>query len=193
MKFIIYTFFLITVLACKSNSQIEQESSNIADSFHIRLNEYKIDRCLTDILVAVVEADTGHVRFPPNLYCYNLLFSNYINYRDLIITPSRWMESLPRDCTGLIHINDMYFLCCGNFNKDSLFTNTGNTLDLKINHSKSEKYDLLDSKSYWTDWYSKKSSSTAIIGELNLCHGPPISLHLNVGKKLSIFAESPTL
>lgn len=178
---------ILLVSPCCKGQQIKSETSS--KTFEIKLDEYKVDRCLIDIFLSVVEADSAHLRFPPNFYYYQLQFSNMVTYRTMILTPSRWQKHLPKDCVGVIRLGEMYFLCMGNFPKDSLFQKAGKSIDISVHITPSLKYDSLDSRINWFDW---EKSPTAIVGKFGLCAGPPIDLYINVGKKLE-GVERPAL
>ncbi len=166
--------FLIAMLAC-SFGQNENDSG-----FKLAFDEYKVDSCLYDILAAVVETDSAQVRFPSDVYFYNISYGNYTHYRDVIIRPSRWHKDLPLDTKGIIVVEGAKFVLMGRIENDSLFKKTDNKIELSITYPVPQVFDSLDKKS-WLGW---DRSPTALVGSIKFCGAPPIDLHIDVDKRL---------
>ena len=183
-----YLFPIIYLLLLSQVQCTEQDhiAGNQPDpvSFKLSLRQYKIDTCLADLLYSIVESDSSHLRYPPDLYCYMLQFAEAKSYKTITITPARWIKHLPRDCSGLIEVRNMSFLCCGSFKTSPLFIDIGVDLVRNIFTKESSKYDSLDAKSKLLDW---KNSPTALVGSYKLCQDTPIDLYINVGRKLEGF------
>jgi hypothetical protein len=180
-KYFKYCLFLWNILLVAPGCSGQRINTvEFAKPLIISLDEYKVDSCLNNILLSVVEADSAQFRFPSHLYYYQLEFTTMENQRTMILTPSRWQRYLPKDCVGVIQLNGMKFLCIGNFINDSLFQKVGKRISIEKQIVSEPKYDSLDKDIKWFDW---EKSPTAIVGKFVLCTGPPIDLYINVGKK----------
>lgn len=187
MKAIYYFLVLLFILLqvqCKGQEHTSESKSNDG-SFQLKLRQYEIDTCLVDFLYAIVEADSGRSRYPPDIYCYSLLlFEQMPSYCTIIIEPYRWTKDLPNDCSGVIEIEGMSFLCFG-LTKESplLFKDTGIDLVKNFSNRDTPVYDSLDLKNKATH---RVKSQTALVGAYEGCKpGYSVRLHIDVGKKLT--------
>ncbi len=89
-------------------------------------------------------------------------------------------SDLPKDCSGVIQVDDMSFVCCGDFKNSALFTDMKVDIvkDLSFKKTKNKRGEERDKK--LRDW---EHSPTALVGSYNMCEGYPISLYVNVGRK----------
>lgn len=180
IPFYIACFFILLQTQCKGQAHTANNHSGQV-SVRLSLRQYKIDTCLSDLLYSIVNLDSNHLRYPSAFYYYMLQFEEATNYKRITILPKRWSKHLPRDCSGIIQMNGMSFLCCGNLKKSFLFTDMGVGLSKDI-HVK-ELYDSLDvqKEKGLLDW---ENSPTALVGSYKLCQGSPIDLYINVGSQL---------
>jgi len=92
--------------------------------FDKNLDEYQIDSCLYSLLKAVVNSDRHHSDYKPDSFFHSLNFykkSKSGRYRYLSIYPRLWNNPEYIDYTGIIKLDEMTFLCRGDFETDSLF------------------------------------------------------------------------
>lgn len=186
MKAIYYflaLFFLLLQVQCNGQEDISESKSNEL-SFQLKLRQYEIDSCLVDFLYAIVEADSGQSRYPPDIYGYSLqLFEQMPSYCTIIIKPYRWTKKLPNDCSGVIEIEGMSFLCFG-VTKESplLFKDTGVDLVKNFSIIDTPVYDSLDLRDKAAH---RIISQTALVGVYEGCKpGYSVRLHIDVGKNL---------
>jgi hypothetical protein len=97
-----------------------------------------------------------------------------------------WSSDLPRDCSGVVQVDDMSFVCCGDFKNSALFTDMGVEVAKEFSLKKrNENRDEKRNKKL-RDW---EHSPTALVGSYNVCKGYPINLYVNVGRKLGFVGK----
>lgn len=171
---------MLSQAQCRAQLNHSVNSSD-QESAKISLRQYKIDTCLNDLLYAVADADSIHKWYPPKVYYYLLHFEKATKYNSIVIYPMRWSLFLPKDCSAVIQVDNMSFLCCGDFKSSPLFTDMGIDIVNEVSFEKSiDKRDEERDKKL-RDW---EHSPTALVGLYNVCHDYPINLHVNVGRKL---------
>lgn len=174
------TFLTVPLLFAFSCSCFGQDKKEV--SFQLTFTEYKVESCLYDILEAIVETDSAQIRFPSDIYFYNLSYGNYSNYRDIIIRPTRWYKHLPHDTKGIVNVDGAKFILMGQLDNDSLFKRTNNTIEITVKYPVPTTFDTLDNRQKWLGW---EKSPTAFVGSIKFCGRPPIDLRVDVDKKIS--------
>lgn len=145
-------------------------------------NEYKVDSCLYNIFEAIVETDSAQIRFPSDIYFYNLTYGNYVHYRDIIIRPTRWYKDLPLDTKGVVVVDGAKFVLMGELDNDSLFKKTNKRIEITVKYLVPTTFDTLDNRQKWLGW---DKSPTAFVGSVKFCGKPSIDLHVDVYKKIA--------
>jgi hypothetical protein len=183
-RLIITSFYLfLTFSGCTQKPVLGKLDST--DFNHIiALPEYNVKRCIEEVLEIIALSDTSGLRFPSDRYCFEILFSDFGSYRQMVITPSRWPRIMSKDCKGMIAVKGAYFLLYSSFTSDSLFAKRNNDVTKSVVQVQSHHFDSLDAKVNWKDW---KDSPTAVVGELRSCQGAPINLYINIGLNLKPF------
>ena len=69
----------------------------------------------------------------------------------------------------------------GKLDNDSIFKKTDNKIEVTVNYPVPAEFDTLDKGKKWLGW---EKSTTALIGSIKFCGGPPIDLRVDVGKKI---------
>ncbi|NML22220.1 hypothetical protein HHL16_15155 [Pseudoflavitalea sp. G-6-1-2] len=169
---------------CKAQEKIKNLNNEISE---FKFERYKPDTCLMDLLTAITEADSLHIRFPKELYYFSLQITRNTSYESLVIVPEQWSEYLPNDCSGLIEINGMDYVCCGDLRKNSLFTRLGEIKRKRIKIKTSSKYDSLDMKDNFTHW---DNAPFAVIGNLGTCSPKIVEIYVNIGLRLDGFKSA---
>lgn len=176
IKKILLTLSFLFVFLCFCFGQDKKEAG-----FKLTFNEYKVDSCLYNILELIVDTDSAQIRFPSDIYFYNLFYGNYVHYRDIIIRPTRWYKDLPHDTKGVIIIEGAKFVLMGEVDNDSLFKKTNKRIEITIKYPVPTTFDTLDNSQKWLGW---DKSPTALVGSVKFCGRPPIDLHVDVYKKI---------
>ena len=174
---ILFCFFLNIY----SNCQEESATDSNFIVFQSYLPEYKIDTCLVDLLIEIEASGSLHKVYPPHQFFYDLTFNIKEKIREISITPSRWQKATSLDYSGIIIINKMSFLCRGDFQLDTLFKKTGDTINVKLKKPKIYQYDNFD---LLIDIYIR---SPSLKGRYEICGGLPINMYVYTGKKLKSF------
>ena len=172
-------FLTLSFLLVVSNFCYGQDTNE--GSFKLTFKEYKVDSCLFEILEAIAETDSAHIRFPAEIYFYNLSFSNYSHYREMTIRPTRWYKHLPHDTGGVVVAGGVKFILMGRLDNDSLFRRTNNKVEVSVAYPVPQIFDTLDNKTKWRGW---ENSPTALVGSIKFCSGLPIDLRVDVDKKI---------
>jgi hypothetical protein len=181
---IITSFYLLLAFSGCTQKPVLGKLDNTVLNHTIVLPEYNAKSCIEEVLEIIALSDTSGLRFPSDRYCFEILFSDFGSYRQMVITPSRWPTIMSKDCKGMITVKGAYFLLYSSFTSDSLFTKKSNDFTKSVVLAQSHHFDSLDAKVNWKDW---KNSPTAVVGELRNCQGAPINLYINVGLNLKSF------
>ncbi len=177
IPFYIAVFFTLSQTQCKGQDHTGEHQS---DQVRLTFRQYKMDTCLKSLLHSIVDVNSTHSHYPSSSIYYSLQFEEATSYRRIIIIPKYWTKDLARDCTGIIEVNGMSFVCCGALEKSNLFIDLGVELTKDIQLQSNDSLEILRENDF-LDW---KNSPTALVGSYHLCHGSPIDLYINVGSKL---------
>lgn len=181
-RLVITSFHLFLAISGCTQQQALGKLDNTDLRYTITLPEFDAKRCIKEVFEVITSADSNGLRFPSDRYCYEVLFSDFGSYRQILITPNHWPKSMPKDCKGIISVKAAFFLLYTN-SSDSLFTKKGNEITKKVTQVQSNNFDSLDAKVNWRDW---TNSPTAVVGEFRSCQGTPINLYINVGLNLKL-------
>lgn len=107
-----------------NNRDISKDTSSIT----MRLYEYNVNTCLSDLLSAIVKSNAGY--YKSNRYFYSVTWNRDKNYRHLNISPDLWDNSREKDYRGVIKFNDGVLLCRGDFESDSIFHKRPNRITI---------------------------------------------------------------
>jgi uncharacterized protein YcfL len=177
MKTYIIFFASFLLISCSSSSQIKTKVGSEFITADGKLKEYSINSCLIDMLNEVVNLDTA-VRFPPRLFYYDLSYENRGSYKKLTILPARWEKSMTLDFKGIIRVGEMFFLCRGDIENDSLFRATEESFRVLLKKPIAYQYDSVD---VVIESYSWKPT---LVGKFTFCKGITIDLYILVGNKM---------
>jgi len=172
------------LLFCQCNGQINDlKVLNRIDSSSLKFRQYAANKCLAKVLDAIVESEvrTGFVRYPTDMYYFNLLITESPSYTSLLIIPRRWNKDMPRDCHGLIDVKGRSFVCCGDCNKTRLIADTKIEVEKIVSFKSSSIYDSLDRVSGIPNW---EKSPTRLLGMYRDCQEKPIELYIDIGKEI---------
>lgn len=174
--FLPYILFFISG-CCQNKINVDNKQESTDKYLNSCIVEYGVQKCIENVLIAVVNSDSNQIDFPANKFYYDLTFEDRGSRRFISIIPSRWEKSMTLDFKGIIRIGHMSFLCRGDFQKDSLFIRGKNCIDVKLIKPLSYQYDSVDVRIESFAW------EPTLAVEYLICLGTPIDLFVLVGQK----------
>ena len=156
--------FLVT--SCLNDSTHAKNEQQV----DIRLEEFRVDKCLYDFLSSVVLSNRQF--YQSTDYYYSFEFGLTADRRSLYIAPEKWKSARTLDYIGYVAVNGVLFLCKGSLSKDSLFHKTG-----KIKYA-----DLILSKNELGRMQTL--SEPSLEGTLKLCPGMQLDVSVYTKGKI---------
>lgn len=179
MRRLIKISIIALLISIKSYSQLKEKDSAhyLCDSLPL----FEINECLGEVLSAIVQADSGNQKYPPDVFFYELNFEKKLATSSVFILPSRWRKVRTLDYTGVIREGNMMFLIRGNISSNPLFVFLHRKQKVSLASPNIYAYDKIDAQ------IELNMHKPSLDGIYSNCKGEKIELTVVVGKKLPGF------